>query len=156
VENTPRTVSADLQRVALVATATTVAVYIKKKKKHNIIVYRYVILRYIRVYSTCTCAIPIHHAILISTRNDKRKQYCRRRRRNPNTIRIRAVPSAVVACHIYEVFQDCRQQLAQCARPTPARNTWWHHRRTVWTKRATYSSSGGVNNRSWSIIYYKL
>lgn len=69
-----------------------------------------------------------------------------------NTVieKYRAVPFSGVARFIYEVFQDRWKQLAQCARPPPARNTWWNPPRTVWwTRGATYSRS---NNRYLSTV----
>lgn len=110
-----------------------------------ITVYGYVV--YYVVRSIHLYIAPFSSRRETASANLQYRRHRRRCRRNPRTIQIRAFPLAVVARHIYEVFQDCGQQLAQCARPTPARSTWWRHQRMAWTRRATYFSSVGVNNR---------
>lgn len=116
-----------------------------RRRLQNTILYT--ILQYIGTSYCDIHAIYLYIAPFSSGRGTQGANLQYRRSRNPQTIQIRAFPSAVVALHIYEVFQDCGQQLAQCARPTPARSTWWRHQRTAWTRRATYFNSGGVNNR---------
>lgn len=89
---------------------------------------------------------PSHRNVLIFFFGSTVAKFCFFRRPAPTPALIigRRVKSSRAFRFIYEVFQDCGQQLARCARATPAKNAWWRPPRTAWWMRGvTY-----YNNRS--------